>query len=403
MSKGMSGGPATLIPARAIIAVIPSARGKEVLSSTADLCGLADTYNVFDDPTKYNYTKLTRGGKTLFSVVADDLYPFNQQFDDCLKERFKTIRKKAKEDGDVSTMGLNVYTNALYKFIEIATQFPTLGSKFFHFAEMPGSFILAANQTQPNYEFVAQSLKTGLSDMFGWHKDDNYWKRWDFGPDSSGDLTKPEIVEYYCHKYGGKFDTATSDLGMAKVTYEKEEQEHLLPFASQLVAMLSVIKIGGNIVMKMYNTFTDDSLNLITAVANAFEKTYMFKPMSSRARNNERYLIGLSLLNEDSRSDAIDIVAEAAARLRDVSVAAMDTLALCSKRAVATAGQLDAIVGFVAEHYHNKKEVMDAVNQVVEIVGHRVVPSKDQFMSVVDNWSAVVGIDEIAKRQKMNI
>jgi cap2 methyltransferase len=79
--------------------------------------------------------------------------------------------------------------------------------KAFHICEAPGTFILASkyylNKFYPNikYSWKATSLnpkfldKDGIGDTYGLLQ--KYKKKWSFGKDETGDITKEENIKYY--------------------------------------------------------------------------------------------------------------------------------------------------------------------------------------------------------------
>jgi len=60
------------------------------------------------------------------------------------------------------------------------------------------------------------------------------------------------------------------------------------------------LKLGGNMVLKQYTFFKNLTWRRIMFYASVFNKFYIFKPVTSRARNSEIYLIGLGFLGVSS-------------------------------------------------------------------------------------------------------
>ena len=59
----------------------------------------------------------------------------------------------------------------------------------------------------------------------------------------------------------------------------------------QILVAISVLKVGGNFVCKIFDSVTDLSAQLLFITALCFENISIFKPSSSRPANAERYLV----------------------------------------------------------------------------------------------------------------
>src|SRR5205085_11847172 len=88
------------------------------------------------------------------------------------------------------------------------------------------------------------------------------------------------------------------DLVMADGGFELESAYHRQEFlSSRLLLIQAIIGIactreGGNFLLKVFDTVTLLSAQIIYALATAFKRITIFKPVSSRPANAERYLIG---------------------------------------------------------------------------------------------------------------
>lgn len=103
-----------------------------------------------------------------------------------------------------------------------------------------------------------------------------------------------------------KIDLVVSDGGIS-VTGREEKQEILstrLILTEILVALL-VLKKGGNFICKLFDTVTKPMYHLIYICSLMFEQTWVFKPISSRPANSERYLTCKGFRGSDVARDAI--------------------------------------------------------------------------------------------------
>lgn len=205
-------------------------------------------------------------------------------------------------------------SKAFCKMYEILTEFPLIDLtkkeiKTFHACEVPGHFINAFNywikarNENINFNWHAMSLNpyndenkkkyAGLfSDVYGFisrHK-----SNWDWGSDNTGDISKRENLLYYEKKYKD-IDVFTSDCGLG--VNEDFEQECSLSFLSisQLILGLLVLKIGGNLICKIFIPFTKPlSISILYIYTMYFEKIHIIKPSAGSLANSEVYIIGLN-------------------------------------------------------------------------------------------------------------
>jgi hypothetical protein len=205
-------------------------------------------------------------------------------------------------------------SKAFCKMYEILTEFSLIDLtkkeiKTFHACEVPGHFINAFNywiksrNNDINFNWHAMSLNpfneenkkkyAGLfSDVYGFisrHK-----SRWDWASDNTGDISKKENLLYYEKKYKD-VDIFTSDCGLG--ANEDFEQECSLSFLSiaQLILGLLVLKIGGNLVCKIFIPFTKPlSISILYIYTMYFEKIHIIKPSAGSLANSEVYIIGIN-------------------------------------------------------------------------------------------------------------
>jgi hypothetical protein len=115
-----------------------------------------------------------------------------------------------------------------------------------------------------------------------------------YGSDGTGDLytNVDGFIEY------ARMSTPKLELVMADGGFELDGQEHRQEFLSsrlllvQIYAALSLLTSkDGRFVCKVFNTVTTMSEQLIWLCSLCFEDVWMFKPMSSRPANAERYMV----------------------------------------------------------------------------------------------------------------
>jgi 23S rRNA U2552 (ribose-2'-O)-methylase RlmE/FtsJ len=108
-----------------------------------------------------------------------------------------------------------------------------------------------------------------------------------------------------------------------------EHQEHLQEVFSlrmilgELNIALSTLMPGGNLAVKIFDTFSEFTASMVYTVASLFEQSFIVKPRRSRLVNAERYLVGLRLKGarpavveegdaeasaQNAEADALDVV-----------------------------------------------------------------------------------------------
>ena len=99
---------------------------------------------------------------------------------------------------------------------------------------------------------------------------------------------EPIIINYECDN----FNKNTLEIDMFPEIYEK---------------IIKCIKLKSNIICKLYETFTFDSIKLITKLTKTYKNVYICKPSSSKLYNPEKFIICYGFLKEGNSIVNIDI------------------------------------------------------------------------------------------------
>lgn len=117
----------------------------------------------------------------------------------------------------------------------------------------------------------------------------------EYGKGGQGDLYLESEGFVDLLRSKGGVDLVTSDggfdLGGDKV--KMREQEHISSrlFLSQVLVGVGATKTGGSFVVKVFDTVTLLSFQIIYLLTQTFSSVNIFKPVSSRPANAERYLV----------------------------------------------------------------------------------------------------------------
>ena len=99
---------------------------------------------------------------------------------------------------------------------------------------------------------------------------------------------EPNIINYECNN----FNKNTLEMDMFPEIYKK---------------IIESIKLKCNIICKLYETFTFDSIKLITKLTKTYKNVYICKPSSSKLYNPEKFIICYNFLKEGNSIVNIDI------------------------------------------------------------------------------------------------
>ena len=99
---------------------------------------------------------------------------------------------------------------------------------------------------------------------------------------------EPNIINYECDN----FNKNTLEIDMFPEIYEK---------------IIESIKLKSNIICKLYETFTFNSIKLITKLTKTYKNVYICKPLSSKLYNPEKFIICYNFLKEGNSIVNIDI------------------------------------------------------------------------------------------------
>ena len=99
---------------------------------------------------------------------------------------------------------------------------------------------------------------------------------------------EPTIINYECDN----FNKNTLEMDMFPEIYEK---------------IIKCIKLKSNIICKLYETFTFDSIKLITKLTKSYKHVYICKPLSSKLYNPEKFIICHNFLKEGNSIVNVDI------------------------------------------------------------------------------------------------
>jgi len=193
-------------------------------------------------------------------------------------------------------------SRSFFKMIEILNhysfKFPNIMSSF-HLAEGPGGFIEAISYYRKNKQdkYYGMTLMDEKENIPKWKRHEVYLNmhkniHLEYGVDNTGNLYHKKNLEYIYGKYKHSMDLVTGDGGFDFSTdFNKQEENSLNLVLAQIVFAMCLQKKGGSFVLKMFDTFTSLSVELIFLLNYLYEDIYIIKPLTSRPANSEKYLV----------------------------------------------------------------------------------------------------------------
>lgn len=172
--------------------------------------------------------------------------------------------------------------------------------KTFHLAEGPGGFI----------ECIAYYRKNTNDKYYGItliDKKDKNIPNWDKcmkllnkykniqilkGPSGNGDLYDVDNLKFMYDNFRNSIDFITGDGGVDySEDFNNQEQLTINLITAQIIYALIMQKVGGNFVLKMFDCFHSNTVNMIYLLGIFYEKVIISKPDTSRSANSEKYIV----------------------------------------------------------------------------------------------------------------
>ena len=206
----------------------------------------------------------------------------------------------------LSISKLKPISRSFYKLIEISNMLH-ICDKFnypinsFHLAEGPGGFIEAMTVMRNDFsedKYYGMTLINNNNDIIpGWKKSYNIFSKnkniiIDNGYDGKGDLFDLKNLWYCYHRYKSSMDLITGDGGFDfSVDFDKQEINANKLIFCQICFAIAMQKKNGIFILKIFDVFTEITIDILYLLALLYNKIYIVKPNSSRYANSERYII----------------------------------------------------------------------------------------------------------------
>ncbi len=170
-------------------------------------------------------------------------------------------------------------------------------------AEGPGGFIEAFVNYRKKYfnkcdNIFGITLKSCNKDIPGWKKSKNFLNNnpnitITYGKDDTGNLYNVDNIKSLRKLVNhNNVDFITADGGFDfSIDFNKQEQLAYRMIFCEIVSALSIQKKGGIFICKIFDIYTNITLQFIYLLGYFYEEVYITKPYTSRPANSEKYLV----------------------------------------------------------------------------------------------------------------
>lgn len=204
-----------------------------------------------------------------------------------------------------SVSKLKPLSRSFYKMVELVNMFSLFDNfvsesiNTFHLAEGPGGFIEATNFMRNNTldTYYGMTLINEDPNVPGWKKTSSFLEshpniQIEYGATGTGDLLDVENLKYCNNKYKNSMNIITADGGF-DFSIDFNQQEILASnlLLAQVSFAISMQKIGGHFIMKIFDIFTKTTCDILFLLSSLYKQVYIVKPCTSRMANSEKYIV----------------------------------------------------------------------------------------------------------------
>ena len=258
-----------------------------------------------------------------FPKIDGDLYSLKQEIEaldrkgewEFLKRTSNPYELVFSQSNDIripySVCSLRPLSRSYFKMIELLSvldffkRHTSNKLRSAHVCEGPGGFIEALlsqsllNKT-PLKDAWAMTLKPSKPNIPGWKRAYNFLKKnpnihIEYGADDTGNIMVLENQAAFLEKTAGKCQIFTADGGFDfSENYGTQEDEVFPLLVSSVLIGLQTLQIGGDLILKVFDTELKATQDLIAMLAYCFDSWTLYKPSLSRPCNAEKYFLGRS-------------------------------------------------------------------------------------------------------------
>tara|TARA_A100001015_G_C15010108_1_gene722623 strand:- start:892 stop:2079 length:1188 start_codon:yes stop_codon:yes gene_type:complete len=233
---------------------------------------------------------------------------------------YTTYNKKRKNDSISNYIPIS---RSYFKLWEIFFNFELLDNKktnytFSHLAEGPGGFMEATYNYMKflgikNSYYYGITLKPNNEYIPDWNKIKKIFNDYKKINIDYGNLYSYDDSLKYVNKFKNKkVDLVTADGGFDYSSdFNGQEINSIRIIYSEIVIALNILISKGNFIIKIFDIFSLNTVQLIKLLVHSFEKVYIHKPDTSRPANSEKYLVCINFkdnLSLDNKNHLLKLI-----------------------------------------------------------------------------------------------
>ena len=113
-----------------------------------------------------------------------------------------------------------------------------------------------------------------------------------YGEDNTGDLNNIKNINYLKTHINSKCFFITGDGGFDEGNeFNNKEQLHYNLILNEIIACIQLLRKNGHFIIKIFDIFTETSIHLLYTLSILFSEVYIYKPLTSRPTNSEKYIV----------------------------------------------------------------------------------------------------------------
>ena len=242
-------------------------------------------------------------------IKAKDKISDNKEWDYAkkLSNNYELIHIPSKKKNNDSIAKYIPLSRSYFKMWEILKKFKLVDDfnykiKISSIAEGPGGFIESIHNYRKTLDYIddfnAITLNSNKNEIPGWNKAKNYLKentniKIHYGEDRTGNIYSVQNIMDFATKAGKhNSELVTADGGFDfSVDFNKQEQLAYRLIFSEIVTALCVQKKKGHFVLKIFDIYTKMTVDLLYILFTFYESFTIYKPVTSRPANSEKYVI----------------------------------------------------------------------------------------------------------------
>ena len=192
-------------------------------------------------------------------------------------------------------------SRSYFKLWEILHDFDIVSNniKSAHIAEGPGGFIECLCDYFKRYGMIGHmygiTLKSSNKKIPSWKIPKHLVESNDINlyEQDNGNIYKMKTITNFITYVGEhSCDLVTSDGGFDfSANFNNQESDSLKLMISEIYISLNLQKIGGNMLLKVFDLFSLRTIKMISICSDFYESFVILKPQTSRPANSEKYIL----------------------------------------------------------------------------------------------------------------